>query len=284
MASETPKEKKPEKTNPIFDFSKERGELDEAAKKMEKMNLEEESKKNHEAQEKEKSLKGVDDSKRDFSKEIEQAVKRLKNASTHRKEDKWVSEGEISPKIDVFSEPTPAGRKSVCGTGLIEASPARVLSEVTNPASWKEWDPLLKTSQVKKLSDDLRIVYLQINSIWPYNERDIVYLEVSGKEEDGSMYAACCGISSADFPITDSYVRALLVNGGWYLKSVEGQPNQCLATYFMDMDPLLAYIPQWIMNMAATRFPGIINKVRDGIAIKDGKKKKEEGGWFSSFW
>jgi len=243
------------------------------------MNLEDEQKRSHEAQEKEKALKGVDDSKRDFSKEVEQAVKRLKNAAFHRKEDKWVSEGTISPGIEVYSEPTPAGRKSVCGTGLIEASPERVLREVLDPVCWKEWDPLFKNSQMKKLDDSHRIVYLQINAIWPYNERDIVYVEETGKEKDGSVYAATAGISSADYPITDSYVRAILVNGGWYLKSVEGNPNQTLATYFMDMDPLLAWVPQWLMNMAATRFPGVINKVRDGIDIKDGKKKKEEGGW-----
>jgi len=264
------------------DFTKERGELDEASKKLEKLNLEDEAKRSHEAQEKDKALKDVDDAKRDFSKELEQAVKRLKNAATHRKEDKWVSEGDISPGIEVYSEPTPAGRKSVCGTGLIEASPARVLAEIVNPASWKEWDPLLKASQVKTLDNERRIVYLQINAVWPYNERDIVYLEITGKEKDGSMYAATVGISSGSFPITDSYVRAVLVNGGWYLKAVDGNANQTIATYFMDMDPLLAWIPQWIMNMAATRFPGVINKVRDGIAIKDGKKKKEEGGWLSS--
>jgi len=255
-------------------------EVDEATKKLQNMNIEEEAKRNHDMQEKEKQLKGVDDAKRDFSKEYEQAIKRLKNAASHTKENKWVDEGTISPEISVFSEPTPAGRKSVCGTGLIDASPARVFAEISNPESWKEWDPLHKGSKVVKFDDNHRIAYLQFNAIWPYHPRDIVFIEVTGKEEDGSIYAATAGVSSGTFPITDEYVRALLVNGGWYLKAVEGNPNQTLATYFMDMDPLLAWIPQFIMNMAATRFPGIINKVRDGIAIKDGKKKKEGGGWF----
>ena len=49
----------------------------------------------------------------------------------------------------------------------------------------------------------------------------------------------------------------------------------------MHLDPQLAVIPTMIMNWAATRFPGIIDKVRDGIKKKDNPDKPAaSGGWF----
>jgi len=84
------------------------------------------------------------------------------------------------------------------------------------------------------------------------------------------------GIDHDAFPVTDTYVRAVPKSGGWHFRPVVGKPNLTLATYYMNTDPLLAMVPKFLISMASTRFPAIIDKLRANCAeviAKEAPKK-----------
>jgi len=180
----------------------------------------------------------------------------------------WAFSSEMSTGIKVYTRENPDGSAhAVCGHGLIEASPARVAAEVSNPDNWKLWDSLLNEVGITKLDDTHRVVHLRMHGVWPVYPRDVCFFEVTQKFEDGTIAFATTGVNFDKYPENpDEYVRALLKNGGWHMAAVKGNPNQCMATYTMNLDPRLDLIPTWVMNWAVTRFPGIIDKVRAGIA------------------
>jgi hypothetical protein len=45
----------------------------------------------------------------------------------------------------------------VTGQGIIQASPERVLAEVSNEANWKSWDSLLNGYEIKKYPPRFRV-------------------------------------------------------------------------------------------------------------------------------
>jgi len=181
----------------------------------------------------------------------------------------WKYYSETSSNIKVYTFDNPDGSRGVCGVGVIAASPQRVRQEITNVKNWPSWDPLFKSVEFKELGDHTKIFHLTFHGIWPYNPRDLVYFETSTKGSDGSLILGTMGVDFPSFPITDEYVRAELVGGGWHMRPIPNHSDMCVVTYFMNTDPKLAFIPYFIMNMAVTRFPNIIDTVRQAIVKKE---------------
>jgi len=209
------------------------------------------------------------------------AIEQLEQAANNGKSDEpskgWSFYSELSSGIRVFIHDNPDGTRGVCGVGYIEAAPRRVLQEVSNTKNWFTWDPLLTDVKCTQLSEKKYKTYrLVIKGVWPISARDVVYFEANTavpataeSKEDPALVLATIGIDFSAYPITDECVRAGLKGGGWHIRPVRDNPNRSLVTYFMNSDPKLRIVPQWLMNWAVTRFPGIIDKVRQGIKSTD---------------
>jgi len=195
------------------------------------------------------------------------AISQLVEAASVGKGWEFYSEGSTGIKVYTFVNAD--GTKGVCGKAMVEAPPHRILAEVSNTANWKSWDSLLDNVEVRPFAPRFKIIHLTFTSWWPISPRDVVYFETTHKATDGSVMLATCEMEYNDFPVTDSYVRATLHGGGWHIRPVpsktEKDTTKCEVTYFMNTDPKLAIIPTWVMNLAVTRFPSIIDKVRDAI-------------------
>lgn len=196
------------------------------------------------------------------------AVACLTSASTHLPSDNWVFNHDMDNDIKVFTRNNEDGSpRGVCGHGLIRAAPLKVVTEAGNTDNWKAWDPLLKGYEFKQLTPIHRVYHLTFNSYFPYGERDIVYLETKKELPDGSLVLATTAIDHPDYPVTPAYVRANLKAGGWHVRPFPGNPDVSVVTYFMNTDPLLAMIPNWVLNLASTRFPAIIEKLRNNCGV-----------------
>jgi len=136
---------------------------------------------------------------------------------------------------------------------------------VTHPDKWTKWDPLLKSFEYKQLTPIHRVYHLCFNGVFPYGGRDTVYLETRKTLADGSVVISTRGIDHPAYPETTSYVRARLIAGGWHVRPIANTTSKCQVTYFISTDPKLALVPKWVLAMAATRLPGVIDKVRAGI-------------------
>jgi len=148
------------------------------------------------------------------------------------------------------------------------------MEEVSNTKNWPTWDSMLNTVDFISIEPRFRIYHLTFHGIWPIGARDIVYFETNYKQSDGCLMLATIAMDYSDYPITDAFVRAVLRGGGWHIRPVKDKENQCTVTYFMNTDPKLPIIPTWVMNLAATRFPGVIDKVREDIKKKDALKRR----------
>jgi hypothetical protein len=194
------------------------------------------------------------------------AIDNLVAAALH--EQPWQFDREIGqkPQIQVFTCPDPAsGINAVCGQAVVSANAGRVLAEVSNPLNWKSWDDLLDDYEVQDIDEQYAIVRLKFKGIWPVSARDVVYIQVKTKLDNGTWVVASRGIEHADFPESPDFVRADLYGGGWHITPSQDDVNSCTVTYYMHTNPKLAMIPNWVMNMAVTRFPAVIDKVRNSL-------------------
>lgn len=197
------------------------------------------------------------------------AIDTLIGAADHVKGWEFYSKTEGEEGITVHTWTNPDGTTGVTGQGIVLASPARVLAEVSNEQNWKSWDSLLNGFSIKAMAPRYRLVRLMMWSMWPISPRDVTYFETKHTAADGSIMLATTSVEDPTFPVDPDHVRATLLGGGWHCRPVKDQPNQTLVTYFMNTDPKLSFVPSWVMNLATVRFPGIINVVRKAIAEKD---------------
>jgi len=208
-----------------------------------------------------------------YHEDEKRAVTHLTSASTHLPSDNWVFNHDMDNDIKVYTRDNPDGSaRAVCGVGVIKAPPMKVVTEAGNTDNWKAWDPLLKGFEYIQLTPIHRVYHLTFNSYWPYGERDIVYLETKKELPDGSLVLATTAIDHPKFPVTPAYVRANLKAGGWHVRPFPGNPAISTVTYYMNTDPLLAFVPTVLLNLASTRFPAIIEKLRINCGVPTVKK------------
>lgn len=62
------------------------------------------------------------------------------------------------------------------------------------------------------------------------------------------------------------YVLNLKLVVGMYVL-FPGDPSISTVTYYMNTDPLLALVPTVLLNLASTRFPAIIEKLRINCGV-----------------
>jgi len=210
--------------------------------------------------------KKPDDPAVTFKPEIDYGLKQLISASLRDSKEGWEFSHEMASKIRVYTRDWNDGSpRGVCGVGIVDAAPLRVLLEVSNCENWRQWDPMLKDVEYKQLADHLRLYHLYFHGVFPYQARDVVYIELNTGLEDGSFVLSSRQVKHDTYPEKpDDYVRAKLKAGGWHIRPVKDNPQQSEVTYFMHSDPDLAIVPTFIINWSVSRFPAIIDKVREG--------------------
>jgi len=141
------------------------------------------------------------------------------------------------------------------GTGIINASMAKVVGVLDDLKRQKEWVPDLGSIRdVEVINPFERIQYLHIETPFIVSDRDFVYrTRASMNMKDKSMVLEFSSIQDNRIPKTKTKVRGQIVRGMYLLKSIQ-KDTQTDLVFQVYLDPK-GSIPSWLVNATQRAFP-----------------------------
>eukprot|EP01114_Cavostelium_apophysatum_P020386 TRINITY_DN6816_c0_g1_i1.p1 TRINITY_DN6816_c0_g1~~TRINITY_DN6816_c0_g1_i1.p1 ORF type:complete len:525 (-),score=97.59 TRINITY_DN6816_c0_g1_i1:283-1749(-) len=174
------------------------------------------------------------------------------------------------------------------GVGLIEnSSPKTVFDVVNDVGRSKEWDrTIVEARIVKKINEQMHIVYVSTMGQFPVAPRDFCLLVVNRVMPDGTYIQLTRSIEDHDVPPVSGKVRAELHTSGFVIKpkiSPYSSNVSSLVTYIVQFDPK-GWIPTFITNKVAEYQPLRISKIRNIVMQMNEKRllAQPSAGHFAS--
>ena len=128
----------------------------------------------------------------------------------------------------------------------------KILWVLKDDANKKDWiEMYLKGYTLEKRGPFERVIYQAVDSPWPVNDRDMVYVSKAYRKGVNEIQISMESIDHPDSPPTVG-VRMLLNFSNYNFKKLENGKTQ--VTLEIHSDPK-GWIPKWIVNMVQRTYP-----------------------------
>ncbi len=159
-------------------------------------------------------------------------------------------EGVLTHRREVEDSPLVEFR----GETVMDTSVAKILSILTDTPRKKEWvDRLEEAKDLRIESPFSRVEYNHTAAPWPAKDRDFIFsAKAFADPSEKAVLILLKSVEDSNTPEQDCCVRAQIVQGFYYLKSLS--PQQTKVIVAVNADPK-GSVPKWIVNMIQKSWP-----------------------------
>ncbi|KAF0895249.1 hypothetical protein E2562_008580 [Oryza meyeriana var. granulata] len=147
---------------------------------------------------------------------------------------------------------------------LHAVSPGKFMAVANAVDAAKQWESdLVDARYIKELGDDLSIIHLKLGDASKrpaglFRRRDVVVYERRQTMDDGTLVVAVASLPkeiAAGLLPPDAAGRArgcggrgLLLQSGWVVEKLDGDPSCCVVTYVVQLDPAAGWLPRCFVS------------------------------------
>ncbi|KAL5203860.1 hypothetical protein ABZP36_008731 [Zizania latifolia] len=149
---------------------------------------------------------------------------------------------------------------------LHAVSPRQFMAIANAVDAAKQWESdLVDATYIKELGDDLSIIHLRLGDAskrarpagLSFRRRDVVVYERRQTMDDGTLVVAVASLPkeiAAGLLPPDSSCRGsgrggcLLLQSGWVVEKLDGDPSCCVVTYVVQLDPAAGWLPRCFVS------------------------------------
>uniref|UniRef100_A0A0E0MEA2 START domain-containing protein n=1 Tax=Oryza punctata TaxID=4537 RepID=A0A0E0MEA2_ORYPU len=144
---------------------------------------------------------------------------------------------------------------------LHAVSPGKFMAVANAVDAAKQWESdLVDARYIREIGDELSIIHLKLGgdaskrTAGLFRRRDVVVYERRQTMDDGTLVVAVASlpkeIAAGLLPpgAAASSGRGLLLQSGWVVEKLDGDPSCCVVTYVVQLDPGAGWLPRCFVS------------------------------------